>query len=103
MTESWKAQKRRTDWEELSFLYRETIIDELSNKFSDNLDWCYEINKRIESDEDWWVELQDWAIEVKTFLRTIFSDYQLPKESWDYYWVAAIEKSVERVLENESR
>jgi hypothetical protein len=98
----WQLQERIDDWEELDYFQRDKIIRALSNNFP--LDFCQEIDKEIKSDYDWWVSKYDWGRDVRAYLNMkVFDKSELPKKSWDYYWVSAIEKSVEKVLESDRK
>jgi hypothetical protein len=103
MTEDkdWVNQRRREDWDNLPFVVRETTIEKISENFT--LEFCQNLIKEINFDENWWRDYDQWGVELRSFLRQFFQDSDLPKNDWQYYWVSAIEKSVERVLEkNES-
>jgi hypothetical protein len=97
----WENEKRREDWDNLDFIQRETIIDVLSKNFP--IEFCNEINKEIQEDQDWWKTKDTWGIELRAFLnKAAFPKDNLPKGNWEYYWVSAVEKSVERKLEKEN-
>lgn len=99
--EDWVNKRRREDWDNLSFLIRETTIEKISENFT--LEFCENLQKEINSDQNWWKEYDHWGVELRSFLRQFFSDSDLPKNDWDYYWVSAIEKSVERVIEKNEK
>jgi hypothetical protein len=99
--ENWVNQRRREDWDNLPFLIRQTVVEQLSSKF--NLEFSREMQEKVNSDQDWWKEYEDWGIELRAFLRQFFKDDELPKNSWEYYWVSAIEKSVEKVIDDDER
>jgi hypothetical protein len=94
----WQVQKRHNDWEELDYMQRDRIIRTLSKNFS--AEFCAEMLPEIESNFDWWVDKQKWGIDVRSYLnKEAFDKSQLPKGDWDYYWVSAVEKSIEYVIE----
>lgn len=99
--ENWVNKRRREDWDNLPFLIRQTVVENLSEKF--NLEFSKEMETKINSDQDWWKEYEDWGVELRAFLRQFFKDDELPKNSWEYYWVSAIEKSVEKVIDDDAR
>ncbi len=99
--ESWINKRRREDWDNLPFLIRETVIEKLSANF--NLEFSQELIKEINSNQDWWRDHENWGVELRAYLRNFYKDNELPKNDWEYYWVSAIEKSVERVIENNEK
>lgn len=99
--ESWFNKRRREDWDNLPFLIRETIIEKLSPNF--NLEFSQELSKEINSDQDWWRNYENWGVELRAYLRNFYKDNELPKNDWEYYWVSAIEKSVEKVIEDNQK
>lgn len=101
MEENWFNKRRREDWDNLPFIIRESVIDSLSKNFE--LNFCIEIQKQINSDEDWWKNYPEWGVELRSYLRQIYKDNELPKNNWEDYWVCAIEKSVERVIEQNEK
>lgn len=100
--ENWFNKRRREDWDDLPFVVRETIIEQLSQNFK--LEFCEDIQKEINTDQDWWKDYEEsWGVELRAFLRNLYKDNELPKNDWEYYWVSAIEKSVERVIEKNAK
>lgn len=95
--ENWVNKRRREDWDSLPFIIRETVIEKVSENFT--LEFCENLQKEINKDQDWWKEYDHWGVELRSYLRQFFQDSDLPKNDWQYYWASAIEKSVERVIE----
>lgn len=100
---NWLNQKRMDDWDDLSFLQRETIVEELSNRFENDTAFCEQLTKAIEEDQDWWKNYQSWGIEIKAFIRNIIKDEELPLGDWDHYWVSALEQSIHRVNDRKEK
>lgn len=100
----WQVQKRHDDWEELDYFQRDKIIRTLSNNFP--VDFCETMYPVIEENLDWWQDedKQRWGLDVRAFLNeNAFDKSNLPKGDWNYYWVSAVEKSIESVIEAKER
>jgi len=97
--ENWVNERRRDDWDSLTYLVRESVVEDLAGRFEPS--FADEIVKLMDKDEDWWKEYEGvWGAEVRSYLSLNYKQDELPKGNWEYYWVSAVEKASERVVEN---
>ena len=87
--------ERHYKWDQLDYEVRAKTIQVLGDRLGRDL--SESIYTQMTEDQDWWKNItpKEFKNEVITFLID-----EVPEVIWDDYWIAALEKSAERVIED---
>jgi len=88
--------KRYYEWDTLPYEIRTVTIEKLSDRLKLDELLVTELEKVIKADQNWWCHVsEEFEKETKQFLT-----HRVAARSWDDYWAAAIEKSIEKIVES---